>query len=311
MIGPLIIKIGGAGVDDPLSQSPLWHALQQAHDILQGQLILIHGGGRAVDQHLDRLNIKTDRRDGLRITPSDLMPEITAVLAGRVNKALIAAIQTATRGSLPCVGLTLGDGFGSINCERISTPDLGQVGRISSTSPGTGRLFHTLLAARYLPVIATIGLDNHGQLLNINADDAASGIARIMHARNVILLTDVPGILDKSKSLIPQVDATAIDRLIADGTISGGMIPKAKAALAAAQAANIPTTIASWNNPDDLIRLARGHQIGTQVLPSPVPPTLPSPPIVPSPPTVPSPCGRFGPQGDASPPNRAETTRRP
>jgi acetylglutamate kinase len=299
MPNPLIIKIGGAGVDDPLSQSPLWHALQQAHEILQGQLILIHGGGRAVDQHLDRLNIKTDRRDGLRITPPDLMPEITAVLAGRVNKALIAAIQSATRGALPCVGLTLGDGFGSINCERITTPDLGQVGRISSSNPGTGHLLHTLLAARYLPVIATIGLDANGHLLNINADDAASGIARIMHARNVILLTDVPGILDKSRTLIPQVDAPAIDRLIADGTISRGMIPKAKAALAAAQAANIPTTIASWNNPDDLIRLARGHQVGTQVLPCPVSPT------------VPSPSGRSGPQGDASPPNRAATSQRP
>lgn len=297
MPNPLIIKIGGAGVDDPLSQVPLWHALQQAHEILQGQLILIHGGGRAVDQHLDRLHITTQRRDGLRITPPDLMPEITAVLAGRVNRALIAAIQSATRGALPCVGLTLGDGFGSINCERITTPDLGQVGRIAPSNPGTGHLLHTLLAARYLPVFATIGLDANGHLLNINADDAASGIARIMRARNVILLTDVPGILDKSKTLIPQVDAPAIDRLIADGTISGGMIPKAKAALAAAQAANIPTTIASWNNPDDLIRLARGHQVGTRVLPMPQ--------------SVPTPFGRSGPQGDAPPPNRAATSQRP
>ncbi len=265
---PLIIKIGGAGVDDPFSQSALWLALQQAHSILRGQLILIHGGGRAVDHHLDRLNIKSERREGLRITPPDLMPEITAVLAGRVNKALVAAIQLATRGGLPAVGLTLGDGVGSINCEQNTDLDLGQVGRIPSTNPGTGHLLHTLLNANYLPVIATVGLDARGQGLNINADDAASGIARIMHARNVVLLTDVPGILDSSKQLIPQVDAAAIDRLIANHTISGGMIPKAKAALAAAEAANVPTTIASWNNPEDLIRLARGEEVGTQVLPS-------------------------------------------
>lgn len=264
MTGPLIIKIGGAGVDDPFSQSALWRALKQAHEILNGQLILIHGGGRAVDQHLDRLKITTERREGLRITPAELMPEITAVLAGRVNKALIGAIQLT---GLPCVGLTLGDGLGSINCEQNTDLDLGQVGRISSTNPGTGRLLHTLLTARYLPVIATVGLDAHGQGLNINADDAASGIARIMHARNVVLLTDVPGILDQSKSLIPTIDAAGIDCLIADNTISGGMIPKARAALAAAIAANIPTTIASWNNAEDLIRLARGQHVGTQVLP--------------------------------------------
>jgi acetylglutamate kinase len=302
MPNPLIIKIGGAGVDDPFSQSALWQSLKQAHDILHGQLILIHGGGRAVDQHLDRLNIKTERREGLRITPPDLMPEITAVLAGRVNKALIAAIQLTTGGGLPCVGITLGDGRGSILCEKNSNLDLGHVGRVTG---GDGRLLHTLLAAHYLPVIATIGLDSDGQALNINADDAASGIARIMHARNVILLTDVPGILDANKKLIARIDAQGIDRLIADNTISGGMIPKAKAALAAANAANIPATIASWNIPDDLIRLARGEPVGTQVLPTPVAPD--SGPT----PTIRTPRSSPGPLASGATPLRAPTPRLP
>jgi len=269
---PLIIKIGGAGVDDPFSQSALWLALKQAHEILRGQLILIHGGGRAVDQHLDRLQIKTERREGLRITPPELMPEITAVLAGRVNKSLVAAIQLT---GLPAVGLSLGDGLGSMRCEKNTDLDLGQVGRVTG---GDARLLHTLIAANYLPVIATIGLDAQGRGLNINADDAAAGIARITQARGVILLTDVPGILDSRKKLIPQIDAQGIDQLIANSTISGGMIPKAKAALAAANAAGIPATIASWNNPEDLIRLARGENVGTQVVPSKsVPPTSMSP----------------------------------
>jgi acetylglutamate kinase len=264
--GPLIIKIGGAGVDDPFAafSLALWQALKQAHQILKGQLVLIHGGGRAVDQHLDKLGIKTDRREGIRITPPDIMPEITAVLAGRVNKALIGAIQTT---GLPAVGLSLGDGLGSITSARSTDYkfDPGQVGKITG---GDGRILSTLMAAGYLPVLCSIGLDAKGQTVNINADDAAAGIARITRARNVVLLTDVPGILDKAKKPIPRIDSQGVASLIADGTISGGMIPKAKAALAAANVAGTPATIASWNNPHDLVRLAQGELIGTQVVPS-------------------------------------------
>lgn len=265
MSGPLIIKIGGAGVDDPFGPAsmPLWHALKQAHQVLQGRLILIHGGGRAVDQHLEKLNIKTERREGIRITPPEVMPEITAVLAGRVNKALIGAIQST---GLPAVGLSLGDGLGTIASAKSTSYgfDPGQVGAITG---GDGRLLHTLISAGYLPVLCSIGLDSRGQTLNINADDAAAGIARITCARGVVLLTDVPGILNKERALIPSIDAAGISSLITDNTISGGMIPKAKAALAAAELAGTPATIASWNNPDDLVRLARGEQVGTQVIP--------------------------------------------
>ncbi len=283
-MNPLIIKIGGAGVDDPFgpTSTPLWAALKEAHRILSGQLILIHGGGRAVDQHLDKLNIKTDRKEGIRITPPEIMPEITAVLAGRVNKALVGAIQCT---GLPAVGLSLGDGLGSItSIKSTDYPfDPGAVGKVTG---GDGRLLDTLLDAGFLPVLSTIGLDAKGQQLNINADDAAAGVAKIMHARGLVLLTDVPGVLDANKQLIPQLDAATIHRLIETKVISGGMIPKVKAALAAAELSGAPTTIASWNNPQDLIRLAKGESIGTKVVPvplvsgrseSPVTPRNPSP----------------------------------
>ncbi len=261
---PLVIKIGGAGVDDPFNAGPLWAALKEAHRILGGQLVLIHGGGRAVDQHLDRLGITTERREGIRITPVAVMPEIAAVLAGRVNKALVGAIQ---RTGLAAVGLSLGDGLGSINSAKSDeySFDPGAVGKVTG---GDGRVLKTLIGAGFLPVLSTIGLDASGQMLNINADDAAAGVARILNARGVVLLTDVAGVLDGQKKLIPQLDAAAIHELIERGVVSGGMIPKVKAALAAADAAQAPATIASWNDPQDLIRLARGEAVGTRVVPT-------------------------------------------
>lgn len=263
-MNPLIIKIGGAGVDDPYNAAPLWKALKEAHAALKGELILIHGGGRAVDQHLDRLAVKTERREGIRITPPETMPEITAVLCGRVNKALVGAIQSV---GLPAVGLCLGDGLGSINSTKTDEFNF-DPGRVGKVTGGNGRILSTLIAAGFLPVLSTIGLDADGHTLNINADDAAAGVARIMNARGVVLLTDVPGILDAKKQLIPRVDAVGIASLINDGVIAGGMIPKAKAALAAAKLAGTPATIASWNNPQDLVAIARGQRIGTQVQPT-------------------------------------------
>jgi acetylglutamate kinase len=262
--GPLVVKIGGAGVDDPLRAAPLWQALADAHAVLQGKLVLVHGGGRAVDAHLDRLNCTTERRGGIRITPEDQIGEIVAVLAGRVNKALVGAIHATT--SLSAVGLSLGDGRSvhTMKAEHYGF-DPGRVGVVTGGRP---ELLNALTAGGFLPVLCTIGLDDDGRPLNINGDDGAAGIAAVLGARGLVLLTDVPGVLDDHGQLIDRLTGPDITTLIQRGTIKGGMIPKATAAARAADSAGAPATIASWNNPHDLIRIARGEPAGTTIVPA-------------------------------------------
>jgi len=261
--GPLVIKIGGAGVDEPAKAQALWLALSEAHAALGGKLILVHGGGRAVDQHLDRLGMTSERRDGIRITPDDMIGEVVAVLAGRVNKALVGAIQAAT--ALRAVGICLSDGH-IIRCMKAEHYGF-DAGRVGVVTGGRPDLLHTLMGGGFLPVLCTIGLDDDGRPLNINGDDGAAGVAAVVGARGLVLLTDVAGILDESGKVIGEITGGGIADLIRRGTIKGGMIPKATAAARAADAAGAPATIASWNNPGDLVRIARGEPAGTLVVP--------------------------------------------
>jgi acetylglutamate kinase len=258
--GPLVIKIGGAGVDRPQEAGALWRAIAEAHRILEGQLVLVHGGGRAVDQHLERLNFRTERLAGLRVTPPEQMDEIAGVLAGRVNKALVGTIQAAGRAA---VGLCLGDGLAF----RSVPHAVAALGRVGEVSGGDGKLLQSLMSEGYLPVLCSIGLDDRGGFLNVNADDAAAGVARVLNARALVLLTDVEGIRDAAGERISTIDEAGIESLIESGVISGGMIPKARAAASGAARAGSPAYIASFNQPDAVVRLARGEPVGTQVLP--------------------------------------------
>lgn len=268
---PLVVKIGGAGVDDPAAMPDLWRALSEAHKLLRGQLVLVHGGGRAVDQHLQQLGMPTQRRDGIRITPPEQVDQIAAILAGRINKTLVGALQN--RG-LRAVGLCLGDG-GAVK----TSPALGlgfDAGRVGEVVGGDCALLRLLMSEGFLPVLCSIGLDEAGAFLNINADDAAAGVARLLHARALVLLTDVPGILDEYNQPIPSLTADEVDALILRGTIHGGMIPKARAAAHASHAAEAPAIIASFNSPGDLVALAAGERVGTQISAGPrVPAHLP------------------------------------
>jgi len=257
---PLVVKIGCSGLDVPAAAAPLWSAIARAHELLRGQLVLVHGGGRAVDSHLERLRFKTERIDGLRVTPHDQAAEIAAVLAGRVNKSLVGALREA---HLDPVGLCLSDG-NALECRLHPNPLLGQVGLVTG---GEARLLRTLMDAGYLPVLCSIGLDHAGGFLNVNADDAAAGLALALHARALILLTDVEGIRGPGGSRLEATDHAGIETLIAEGVISGGMIPKARAAAAAAARARSSAYIASHARPDDLLRIVRGESAGTRVDP--------------------------------------------
>ncbi|MBX3364167.1 MAG: acetylglutamate kinase [Phycisphaeraceae bacterium] len=257
---PFVVKLSGTAVEHPFTRADLWHALARAH--AQAGLALVHGGGNALDHHLTRLGMTTHRRDGIRLTPPDQMPEVAAVLAGRLNKTLVGAMLAA---GAPAVGLAVGDGA-ALRCVRTSRYgfDAGQVGEIVG---GDARLMRVLLDAGYLPVVSSIGFDDAGTMLNINADDAAVGLAAAVNASALVLLTDVPGVLDAAGNLIPQLEQSAVEDIITSRIATGGMIPKLRAAALAAARTRLPAVIASYDDPESLVRLFRGEPCGTRILP--------------------------------------------
>jgi acetylglutamate kinase len=190
--------------------------------------IVVHGGGPQIGEMLKRLGIKSNFIDGLRVTDAETMEVVEMVLAGTVNKQLVAAIN----GAGGCaVGLTGKDG-GLIRARKLKRngADLGFVGEPE-------RIEHAVLASfrqsDIIPVIAPIGVGAGGETYNINADTVAGAVAAAVKASRFLLLTDVPGVLDARKQLIMELSAAEARRLIAEGTISGGMIPKVETCLEA------------------------------------------------------------------------------
>ena len=161
--------------------------------------------------------------------------------------------------------MRLGDGgLTSARRSQRHGVDVGSVGEVVDGDPS---LIDTLHAGGFLPVVASIAFDDDGAPLNVNADEAAAALARVVGARALLLLTDVPGVLDASGTLIPRLDAAAIDALIADGTVHSGMVPKLRGALEAAADAGCPACIAGWADTDALGQaLLDGRLPGTVVV---------------------------------------------
>ncbi len=267
---PVIVKVGGTLLDEPERHRATLDGIVALHNDARRRgagVVLVHGGGVLVDRHLARLGITTERIDGIRVTPPDVVEEIVGVLAGRVNTRLVGLLAGS---GARTVGLSLGDG-GLCQCRRATHYrfDPGAVGEVTGGDPS---IIHTLLSGGFLPIVSSIGLDADGAFLNINADDAAAAIARVTFARELVLLTDVPGVLDRSGAVIPSLDRGGIDALIADGTIGGGMIAKVRGALDAADRANVPVTIASWKDPSSVIATNARSATCTRIMPASTPP---------------------------------------
>lgn len=260
--GPIVLKLGGLAIDDPASNGALWEAVAKLARSAPGGLVVVHGGGLLVDRHLGALNMQSERREGIRITPAEQVWEITAVLAGRVNVALVGALRVA--GAKP-VGVSLG-AAGVANCKKTTKFSF-DPGRVGEVSGGDGSALLALLRSGFLPVVSCIGIGDDGVPLNVNADDAASGLALNLNADRLILLTDVAGIQDASGEVVPEISTEGVNELIAGGVIHGGMIAKARAAVDAADRSGAPTVIASWKNPRIIADLARGLKAGTCVMP--------------------------------------------
>ena len=257
-----VVKLGGALLDDSAALSATIDSICALHTARPGSVIVVHGGGSSVDRHLAKLGMPTEKRDGIRLTPPDQMIEISAVLSGRVNATIVA--ELLARGS-SAVGLSLADGFltSSITTTRYSF----NPGRVGEVVGGDAKLVHTLLHAGFLPIISSVAVDAGGDLLNVNADDAAAAIARIVGATRLIFLTDVSGVLDQDGALISKITAPEVATLIEQGVIYGGMIPKINNALATATETGVCVVIAGWRDKNILARLADGESVGSTILP--------------------------------------------
>lgn len=190
--------------------------------------IVVHGGGPQISDLMRRLGKQSEFVNGLRVTDQETVDIARMVLKGQVNPQLVAAINV--HGNY-AVGVSGVDG-GLIRAAQRS-PDLGYVGDVTAINP---EVLNGLLDDEFIPVIATIGCDETGQAYNINADTVAGAIAEAMGAEKLVYMTDIEGLrsdVDDPNSLVRQATADAIDAMIADGTIAGGMIPKVSSCLQA------------------------------------------------------------------------------
>ena len=187
--------------------------------------IVVHGGGPQINRALDRLGIKSQFINGLRVTDAETMEVVEMVLVGTINSHLVTRINSAGGRA---IGLTGGDANFLQARKSTRNGDLGFVGEPSHVEVSVLDGFRL---GNMIPVIAPIGVGPQGESFNINADTVAGAVAAAVKAARFLLLTDVPGVLDADKKLISELSAVAARRLIADGTISGGMIPKVETCL--------------------------------------------------------------------------------
>jgi acetylglutamate kinase len=187
--------------------------------------VVVHGGGPQINRTLERLGIKSRFVNGLRVTDAETMEVVEMVLVGTINSHLVTAINDAGGCA---IGLTGGDGNFLHAKKSTRNGDLGFVGEPEHVDVGVLDGFRR---AGMIPVIAPIGVGEHGESFNINADTVAGAVAAAVKAARFLLLTDVPGVLDSGKKLISELSAAEVRRLIDDGTVSGGMIPKVETCL--------------------------------------------------------------------------------
>jgi len=185
------------------------------------KVVLVHGGGPEINDMLKRVGKESKFLNGLRVTDKETVDIVQMVLAGKVNKDIVNILQTAGNKAVGICGI---DG-GMIKVSRISK-ELGYVGEIESIDTG---IIHDLLDNGYVPVISTVGMDDNGNVYNINADTAAARIAGDLKAESFITLTNIAGIMkdkDDPETLIRSINVSDTPRLIKEGVVSGGMIPK-------------------------------------------------------------------------------------
>jgi acetylglutamate kinase len=221
----VVVKYGGAAMDDPALRESF------ANDIVLMRYVgmnpvVVHGGGPQVTAHIERLGGKATFVDGYRVTTAEDLEVVRMVLAGVINKDIVALIN---RHGTMAAGLSGEDGALVRVRKKAGTTDLGFVGEVEQVNPG----IVTDLLRDFIPVIATLGVDESGQTYNVNADEVAAAVAEALGAEKLVFLTNVNGIMDASGSLLTQLSADGVEQLRANSVLTAGMLPKVDAALRA------------------------------------------------------------------------------
>jgi acetylglutamate kinase len=217
-----VVKLGGAGLENRTVLDACVRAI--ADLVLDGnQVVVVHGGGLQLTRTLAALGKKSEFIDGLRVTDAETRDVALMVLAGRVNKGLVASLGAVGQ---PAVGLSGGDGLQFRARKKRTTPDLGFVGEIASADP---RWIEAIWQLHGVPVLSSMALGFDGEYYNINADEMAAACATACHADALVFLTDVPGVRGSNGEVMRWLSIDQIAEMAKSAVISGGMLPKLSA----------------------------------------------------------------------------------
>ncbi len=225
--------------------------------------VVVHGGGPAISALMSRLEIESEFVNGLRRTSEEVLDVVEMVLAGQMNKEIVRRIQLNGAKALGLSGI---DGH-LFEAEPVA--NAAEVGFVGEVIGVNSELIRGVVDLGYIPVIAPLGLDRRGQRYNINADTAAGAVASRLGVGQMLVVTDVPGILkevDGRKKVLPSVTVDEVEAMIRDGEIYGGMIPKVRAAIRCIQGRVKQVVIVDGKEPEVLSRVLRGEAIGTRMI---------------------------------------------
>ena len=265
----LVIKYGGHAMTDKEMQISFASDIALLQQV-GSKPVVVHGGGPQIEQMLKKLNIKTGFVDGLRVTDKNTVKIVEMVLSGAINKSIVASIMSA---GAKAVGISGKDG-GLIKAEKIMSRrdpesaiekvvDLGFVGKPSSID---NKVLDALMQGGLIPVVAPLGLGEDGQTYNINADTVAGAISSSLGAKRMLMLTDVPGVLEKDGSLIKELSSKQAKNLIKKGIVTSGMIPKVETCIEALENGTDAAVILDGRAPHAvLMELFTEHGGGTLI----------------------------------------------
>ena len=238
-------------------------------------VVVVHGGGPQIGKLLSRLNIESEFVNGMRVTDSATMDVVQMVLGGLVNPDIVSLINTHGGRA---VGVTGKDGnliqaekmpmtIDSSNAAGASAPEIIDIGHVGDITNIQIDVLNTLVQSEFIPVIAPVGVGKDGESYNINADIVAGAIAQALNAEKLVLLTNTPGILDADKTTLSSLNKAEVEALIADGTISEGMLPKVDCAIDAVSGGVNSVTIVDGRVPHALLlEVFTDSGVGTQIL---------------------------------------------
>ena len=233
----IVVKFGGNAMVDPALHEDF------ARDVVLMKLVgmnpvVVHGGGPQIGALLEKLNIQSEFVEGMRVTDAQTMDVVEMVLGGGVNKEIVSSIN---RNGGKAIGVSGKDGQ-MIRAKKMTVsrpgpehgaPEIVDIGHVGEVDQIDAEVLQVILDSNFIPVIAPIGVGEDGSTYNINADLVAGTLAQVLQAEKLMLLTNIAGLLDKQGEILTGLTTEQVDALIADGTISGGMLPKIRCALAA------------------------------------------------------------------------------